>query len=147
MEGGEAGTILTNATEDKHCVFSEEDSMIRDLRCFAHRTESLHVIALSVLHLWLILTHPRKMLIPQKCSHSKSSSKNTGSKVLKSSVQSRGWSSWGLTERWFVLKSRPAPPRLAPLPCYCPTARGESNLSMLAGSCCTQTRRNLALCT
>lgn len=51
MEGGEAGTILTNATEDKHCVFSEEDSMIRDLRCFAHRTESLHVIALSVLHL------------------------------------------------------------------------------------------------
>lgn len=69
----------------------------------------------------LILSHPRKMLIPWKRNHSKSSRKNSSNKGLKSLVQPHKWSSWDVTEQRICLET--IPPRLAGLllPCQIPS--------------------------
>lgn len=52
----------------------------------------------------LILSHSGKMLIPWKHNHSKSNSKTTGNKGLKSLAQPHQWSGWDLTEQRICLE-------------------------------------------
>lgn len=95
----------------------------------------------------LILSHPRKMLIPWKRNHSKSSRKNSSNKGLKSLVQPHKWSSWDVTEQRICLET--IPPRLAGLllPCQIPSITATLDqegkiVHVLTVSCCTQARKN-----
>lgn len=65
----------------------------------------------------LILTHPRKMLIPWKCSHSQSSSRNRSNKGLQWLAWPPKWKQLIWQNRGFILKQL----FLGWLTCSCPT--------------------------
>lgn len=122
MEVGEAGTRSSRGVEK---YFS-----CRKILCFFKTGH--HNKWAQMLHPWdwmpehytffpsftseLILSHPRKMPIPWKRNHSKSTSKNTGNKGLKSLVQPYKWGSWDLTEERICLETT----LLGWLACSCP---------------------------